>query len=81
MTGAPPGGADDGAAAVAPGPGDPACPHRDRDDRGVCAACGHCSHDVVLNGACLYCGETELDPVAMSPRGAELIPADRLKRR
>jgi hypothetical protein len=54
--------------APAPGRGDPDCRHVDRDDRGVCVACGHCVHDVVLNGACFYCGATDLDPVAASPK-------------
>jgi len=51
-----------------------------RDDRGVCTLCGDCLHDIVLNGACLYCGSTDIDPVKRSPR-PELIPADRLRRR
>jgi hypothetical protein len=67
--------------APAPGPGDPACPHAERDDRGVCRACGHCVHDIVLNGACLHCGATDLDPVAMSPKPPALIPVDRLTRK
>lgn len=58
-----------------------ACAHPRRDDEGRCTACGHCAHEVVLNGACLYCGSTELDPVAMSPRPPALIPADRLRPR
>lgn len=41
------------------------------------AACGH---DVVLNGACFYCGTTDLDPIALSPKPAALIPSDRLVR-
>jgi hypothetical protein len=65
----------------AAGPGRADCPHGERVE-GVCAACGHCLHDVILNGACLYCGTTELDPVAMSPKKLpELITPDRLKRR
>lgn len=60
----------------------PPCPHVERID-GVCAACGDCLHDVVLNGACFYCGSTDLDPVAMSPKKLppELIPAARLTRK
>jgi hypothetical protein len=46
----------------------------------VCVACGHCGHEVILNGACLACGTTEIDPVAQSPR-PELIPPDRLARK
>lgn len=44
---------------------------------------GHepCSHDVILNGACFYCGTTDLDPVAISPKPADqIVPADRLRR-
>ena len=62
-----------------PGPGDPACPHAARIE-GICTACGHCLHEVVLNGACVYCDTTELDPVAMSPKPPTLIPVDRLRR-
>lgn len=64
----------------APGPGDPSCPHTARD-AGVCLRCGHCAHDVVLNGACFYCGTTDLDPIAMSPKPPAVIPADQLVRR
>jgi exodeoxyribonuclease V alpha subunit len=38
-----------------------------------------CTHDVILNGACLACGSTDIDPVARSPR-PELISPDRLRR-
>jgi hypothetical protein len=68
--------------APAPGPGDPACPHDHRDDLGVCTTCGHCSHSMVLNAACVYCGSTDLDPIAMSPKKLPaIIPVDRLRRR
>lgn len=63
-----------------PGPGDPVCPHRERDE-GVCTACGHCVHEVVLNGACFLCGTTDLDPIEMSPKKPELIAADQLVRK
>jgi len=57
------------------------CPHTERVD-GVCAACGHCEHDVILNGACLRCGTTDLDPEQLSPKkGTTVVPVDRLKRR
>ena len=40
-----------------------------------------CEHDVVLNGACFYCGSTDLDGLALSPKpAAEFIPASRLVR-
>jgi len=35
---------------------------------------------VILNGACLACGSTEIDPVARSPR-PELIAPERLHRK
>jgi hypothetical protein len=57
-----------------------ACAHDVRDDRGVCVACGDCVHDVVLNGACVYCGSTEIDPIARSPKPV-VIPPDRLVRK
>ena len=55
-----------------------ACPHTDRRD-GVCVACGHCLHEMILNGACYYCGTTDLDPIALSPK--QVIPAERLVRK
>jgi hypothetical protein len=57
------------------------CPHVDRDERGVCRACGDCLHDVILNGACVYCGSTDLDAVAISPKKDPLIPLDRLRKK
>lgn len=58
-----------------------ACTHPDRLD-GVCTTCGHCLHEVVLNGACYYCDSTDLDPVALSPKPADqIVPASRLVRR
>lgn len=57
------------------------CPHTARTE-GVCDACGHCEHEVILNGACFYCGTTELDPIALSPKKpAGLIAAERLARK
>jgi hypothetical protein len=58
-----------------------ACAHADRVD-GVCTACGHCLHELILNGACYYCGSADLDPVALSPKPADpIVPASRLVRR
>lgn len=65
------------------GPGRPpaACEHPERVD-GICTACGHCLHELILNRACYYCGSTDLDPVALSPKPAEqIVPASRLVRR
>ncbi len=60
---------------------EPACPHVERVD-GVCAACGDCLHEIILNGACFFCGTTDLDPVALSPKKPPaVIPPDQLVRR
>lgn len=57
------------------------CVHAERVD-GVCTACGHCQHEIILNRACYFCGSTELDGVALSPKPAEqIVPASRLVRR
>lgn len=63
-----------------PGPGDPSCPHVERE-AGVCVRCGHCDHELVLNGACYFCGTAELDPIAMSPKPPAVIPAAQLTRK
>jgi len=63
-----------------PGPGEPACPHSERSE-GVCVRCGHCSHDLILNGACFHCGTTDLDPIALSPKKPAVIPPDQLVRK
>lgn len=58
-----------------------ACAHAERVD-GICTACGDCLHELILNGACYYCGTSDLDPIALSnkPVAPTLIPADRLVR-
>ncbi len=56
------------------------CPHSERNE-GVCVACGHCLHEVILNGACFLCGTTDLDPIALSPKKPLLVPPDRLIRK
>ncbi|MBA3464128.1 MAG: hypothetical protein H0T46_29505 [Deltaproteobacteria bacterium] len=59
----------------------PTCTHPNRTD-GVCDACGDCIHDVILNGACFYCGTTDIDPKAISPKKLpDVIAADRLVRK
>jgi hypothetical protein len=63
-----------------PGVGDQICPHTVRHE-GVCTACGHCLHEVILNGACFLCGTTDLDPIALSPKKPLVIPADHLVRK
>ena len=64
-----------------PGHGDPTCAHAVRE-LGICAVCGHCDHELILNGACYFCGTTELDPVALSNKPAPtVIPADQLVRK
>ena len=62
------------------GPGDPDCPHVERVE-GVCVRCGHCDHELILNGACYFCGTTELDPVAISPKKSALIAPAQLIRK
>jgi hypothetical protein len=60
-----------------------ACTHPERAD-GVCTTCGDCAHDVILNGACLGCGRTDLvidHKAAKAPADPPLVPADRLRRR
>ena len=63
-----------------PGAGDPTCPHVERDV-GVCVRCGHCAHELILNGACYFCGTTDLDPIALSPKKPAVIPPDQLVRK
>lgn len=64
-----------------PGTGDATCAHGERVE-GVCTACGHCLHEVILNAACFLCGTTDLDPIAMSPKKPPaLISADQLTRK
>ena len=57
------------------------CSHQTRTD-GVCDACGDCIHDVILNGACFYCGTTDIDPRAISPKQLpDVIAPERLVRK
>lgn len=63
-----------------PGTGNPLCPHVERHE-GVCVACGHCDHEVILNGACFLCGMTDLDPIALSPKKPTVIPPGALVRK
>jgi hypothetical protein len=63
-----------------PGPGDPRCAHPTRE-AGVCLSCGHCDHELILNGACFFCGTTDLDPIALSPKKPAVIPPEHLVRR
>ena len=62
-----------------PGEGRSDCAHAERKE-GVCTACGHCIHEVILNGACFLCGTTDLDPIALSPKKPALISPDHLVR-
>ena len=50
------------------------CAHAERRG-GKCPDCGYCEHELVLNGACFYCGETNLS--IASP----LVPVANLTRR
>lgn len=57
------------------------CPHSERKD-GICVACGDCLHELVLNGACYYCGSEDIDPIAMSPKKLrELVAPEALARK
>jgi hypothetical protein len=62
------------------GSGDPTCAHAARE-AGVCVRCGHCEHALILNGACYFCGTTELDPIALSPKPPAVIPPEQLVRK
>lgn len=62
------------------GLGDPTCTHPARE-AGVCVRCGHCEHALILNRACYFCGTTELDPIALSPKPPAVIPAAQLVRK
>lgn len=42
-------------------------------------ACGDCEHDIVLNGACLACGSTEVLPMVRAAQTG-LIDPERLRR-
>lgn len=58
-----------------------ACDHRERED-GVCTRCGHCLHEVILNGVCYVCGSADIDGVRISPKPEDqIIPASRLVRK
>jgi hypothetical protein len=50
-------------------------------EAGVCVRCGHCEHALILNGACYFCGTTELDPIALSPKPPAVIPPAQLVRK
>lgn len=57
------------------------CLHPERED-GVCTTCGHCLHEIILNGACYFCGSTDIDAVAVSPKPVNsFVPAHRLVRK
>ena len=56
------------------------CAHLERVD-GICTACGHCLHELILNGACFYCGTTEIDPVAVSNKPVLIDPASLVRKK
>ena len=43
-------------------------------------ACGDCSHEVILNGACYACGDTAI-AATVKPVQPTLVPISRLRRR
>jgi hypothetical protein len=55
------------------------CSHAERLS-GKCPSCGLCEHEVVLNAACYYCGETDLR-LTIKPAADELVPLSSLTRR
>ena len=56
------------------------CEHPERVD-GICTVCGHCTHEIILNHACYYCGSSDIDGIAVSPKPAEaIVPVSRLVR-
>jgi hypothetical protein len=56
------------------------CAHLSRRD-GVCIACGDCLHEIVLNGACYFCGADETEVAAKPQAKSDFVPKDRLRRR
>jgi hypothetical protein len=62
-------------------PAGASCAHPARVD-GICTACGHCAHEIILNRACYFCGSTDIDALAVSPKPmAALVPAHALVRK
>ncbi len=52
------------------------CPHG-RPTTESCSDCESCDHDVVLNGACFYCGREDLE---LDIKKDNLIPVSDLTR-
>lgn len=55
------------------------CTHAQQRE-GKCPDCGHCEHELVLNGACYYCGETELR-LSNKLGEPDIVPVENLTRR
>ena len=56
----------------------PDCRHPEVSES-VCAVCGACVHDFVLNGACYACGATDIE-VTVKSAATDLVPAGNLVR-
>lgn len=46
---------------------------------GRCQACGACTHEVILNGSCYFCGATDVK-ATVKPVEPAVVPAARLVR-
>ena len=40
-----------------------------------------CAHEVILNGMCMACGSTDIDPVAQSPKAGTVVPISALTKK
>jgi hypothetical protein len=58
-----------------------ACAHLALSAEGRCRECGECVHELVLNGACYACGQTDLVLTNKPTARAEIVPAARLTER
>ena len=57
------------------------CDHPLVGDDDLCAVCGACPHEVVLNGACFTCGATGVVLDNKREAAPPIVPAARLARR
>jgi hypothetical protein len=55
------------------------CSHPERVD-GVCRECGDCAHEVVLNGACFYCGAEDVQVTVKPVAESAFVPTSRLRK-
>jgi hypothetical protein len=57
-----------------------ACKHPEHEV-GPCPVCGACAHELVLNGACYYCGATDLVIDHKKDAPSDFVPVESLRRR